>query len=49
MPLTSKGKKTLAQLQGEYGKKRGEGVFYAMINSGKLKGAEQKKRKKRKA
>ena len=49
VPLTAKGKKTLAQLQDEYGKKRGEGVFYAMINSGKLKGAEQNKRKKRKA
>jgi hypothetical protein len=49
MPLTKDGKKTLAQLQDEYGKKRGEGVFYAMIKSGKLKNMELKRNRKRRA
>jgi hypothetical protein len=40
MPLTEKGKKILEALKKEYGDKKGESVFYAMINAGKLKGAE---------
>jgi hypothetical protein len=46
MPLTSVGKKTLANLKKTYGVKKGESVFYALINSGKLKGAEGKRKKK---
>ena len=38
MPLTTKGTKVLAQLKKQYGDKKGEEVFYRMINSGKLKG-----------
>lgn len=43
MPLTTKGKKTLAAMQKTYGKKRGEQVFYASINSGRLKKSEMEK------
>jgi len=42
MPLTTKGKKTLAAMQEQYGKERGKRVFYASINKGKVKGAEKK-------
>ncbi len=37
MPLTPKGQKTLAAMKKEYGPKKGEEVFYASINKGKLK------------
>jgi len=37
MPLTSKGKKLRDKFRGQYGKKKGDSVFYAMENSGKLK------------
>ena len=43
MPLTDKGSKVLAQLVAEYGKKKGEAVFHASVNSGKLTGMEQSK------
>lgn len=32
-------------MQAEYGKKRGEQVFYASRNKGTIKGVEQKRRK----
>lgn len=48
MPLTEKGKKVLRNLKKEYGSKKGESVFYALINKKKLKGAEGKKRKRKK-
>lgn len=38
MPLNSKGKKILASMEKQYGSKKGKSVFYAMENSGKLKG-----------
>lgn len=41
MPLTDKGKKVMRQLKDEYGAKKGEDVFYAMKNSGKLKGVDR--------
>lgn len=47
MPLTKKGKKIKKEMTKSYGKKRGESVFYAMENSGKLKGVAKKKKKKR--
>lgn len=47
MPLTKKGKKIKKEMTESYGKKRGESVFYAMENSGKLKGVAKKKKKKR--
>jgi len=37
MPLTAKGKKLKEKFKKQYGKKKGEKVFYAMENSGKLK------------
>jgi hypothetical protein len=42
MPLTKKGEKIKAVMQKEYGKDRGESVFYASINKGTIKGAEKK-------
>ena len=45
MPLTPKGKKILRKLRSEYGTKKGTSIFYAMINEGKIKGAEGKKKK----
>lgn len=44
MPLTPKGKKVEGKLTAEYGPKKGKNVFYALIQSGKLKGAEGKKK-----
>lgn len=38
MPLTKKGKKIKAKMKKTYGKKKGEKVFYASENAGKLKG-----------
>jgi len=45
MPLTPKGKKIMAAMKSEYGGKKGESVFYASKNKGKIKGVEGKKRK----
>lgn len=36
MPLNKKGKKILAKMKKSYGKKKGERVFYASENAGKL-------------
>jgi len=46
MPLTDKGKKIKAAMEKEYGKKRGERVFYASENKGKIKGVAKKLTKK---
>jgi len=45
MPLTKKGSKIMSSMKKEYGKKRGEQVFYASKNKGKIKGVEKKTRK----
>jgi len=37
-----KGKKIKGSMQEEYGSKKGEEIFYASINKGKIKGAEKK-------
>lgn len=37
MPLTAKGRKIKAAMAKEYGEKRGERVFYASANAGKIK------------
>jgi len=37
MPLTAKGKKLKKKFEEQYGKKKGQSVFYAMESSGKLK------------
>jgi hypothetical protein len=41
MPLTKKGEKIRAAMHEQYGAKKGESVFYASINAGKIKGAEK--------
>jgi hypothetical protein len=43
MPLTSKGKKVMKAMKDQYGTKKGEQVFYATKNKGKLMGVEHKK------
>lgn len=47
MPLTKKGEKIKSAMTKEYGKKRGEQVFYASANKGTIKGVERKRRKKK--
>jgi len=36
MPLTAKGEKIMASMKAEYGEKKGEQVFYASRNAGKI-------------
>lgn len=43
MPLSSKGKKILGAMKKEYGAKKGKSVFYASINKGRIRGAEQQR------
>lgn len=45
MPLTKKGKKIMHAMEEEYGKDKGEGIFYASKNKGTIKGVEDKKHK----
>ena len=42
MPLNKKGKKIKTSMTKRYGKKKGEAIFYAMENYGKLKGVKKK-------
>ena len=42
MPLNKKGKKIKTSMTKRYGKKKGGAIFYAMENSGKLKGVKKK-------
>jgi hypothetical protein len=46
MPLTPKGKKIMKSMKAQYGKKKGEQVFHATVNAGKIKGAKKKGKKK---
>lgn len=48
MPLTKKGKKIKSAMKKQYGAKKGENVFYASENAGKIKGVEKKSAKKKK-
>ena len=43
MPLNTKGKKIKKDMEKRYGKKKGQSIFYAMENSGKLKGVKKRK------
>jgi hypothetical protein len=43
VPLNKKGKKIMKSMKDQYGSKRGEQVFYASMNKGKIKGVEKKK------
>jgi hypothetical protein len=45
MPLTKKGQKIKGEMEKEYGKKKGEDVFYASINKGTVTGAHRKKKR----
>lgn len=44
MPLTPKGKKIKSAMQKQYGKDKGERVFYASQNKGTVKGTHKKGR-----
>ncbi len=45
MPLNAKGTKIKAAMQKEYGKEKGERVFYASENKGTIKGVTKKGKK----
>lgn len=42
MPLTTKGQKIMSSMKRTYGGKKGEQVFYATANAGKIKNVEEK-------
>lgn len=42
MPLTKKGRKIKHAMEKEYGKKKGDEVFYASENKGSIKGVTKK-------
>lgn len=46
MPLNKKGLKIREAMEKYYGEDKGEEVFYASVNKGKVKGVKKKKRKK---
>lgn len=46
MPLTAKGKKTLADMKKQYGDKKGEQVFYASQEKGTITGTHNPHKKK---
>jgi len=46
MPLNKKGLKIRAALEKQYGKDKGNQVFYAMENAGKIKNITKEKKKK---
>jgi hypothetical protein len=43
MPLTKKGTKIKSAMTKEYGSKKGEQVFYASRNAGRINGVDRKK------
>jgi hypothetical protein len=45
MPLTKKGKKIKRAMQDQYGKDKGEQVFYASQNKGNITGTEKGKKR----
>lgn len=45
MPLTAKGKKVKAAMAKQYGKEKGERVFYATENKGKVRDLTKKGKK----
>lgn len=44
MPLNKKGKKIMRAMKKKYGSSKGERVFYATKNKGKIKGVERRKK-----
>ena len=49
MPFTEKGKKIMKSMKKQYGKKKGETVFYASRNKGVIKGLEKGKKRSKNA
>ena len=49
MPLNAKGKKIMKSMRKQYGKKRGETIFYASKNKGTIKGVEKRKTRSKNA
>jgi|TARA_Y100000592_G_scaffold38572_1_gene61175 hypothetical protein len=49
MPLTEKGKKIMKSMKKQYGKKKGETVFYASKNKGVIKGVDKTKKRSKNA
>jgi hypothetical protein len=47
MPLTKKGQKVKTAMKKQYGAKKGDDVFYATENKGKVKGLTKKTGKKK--
>ena len=47
MPLNKKGKKIMKSMKEQYGKKRGETVFYVSKNKGVIKGVEKTKKRRK--
>lgn len=45
MPLTGKGQKIMHAMKAQYGADKGESVFYASANSGRITGVEGSKKK----
>ena len=41
MPLTAKGEKVMKAMKAQYGSKKGEEVFYASANAGKITGVHE--------
>ena len=44
MPLSQKGAKIMKSMKGQYRNKKGDQVFYASKNAGKIKGVEKRKK-----
>ena len=49
MPLHEKGKKIMKSMREQYGKKRGETIFYASKKKGTIKGVEKRKTRSKNA
>jgi len=49
MTLTEKGKKIMKSMKKQYGKKKGETVFYASKNKGVIKGVDKTKKRSKNA
>ena len=49
MTLNEKGKNIIKSMRKQYGKKRGEQVFYASKNKGTIKGVEKRKTRSKNA
>ncbi len=47
MPLNKKGKEIKGNMEKEYGKKKGESVFYASENKGTIKGVTKSRKEKK--